>query len=105
QQTWCHLLCHRFILNRRMAKHYAPKYRGGLPLGTAGDDGSGIRLGESVGGVADRMDRVSAWRFINPPMAWAKGIVVNGRGERYCDETVYGSLLGERMCEKQEGRA
>jgi 3-oxo-5alpha-steroid 4-dehydrogenase len=94
-----------FILNRSMAKYYAPKYRGGLPLGTAGDDGSGIRLGESVGGVTDRMDRVSAWRFINPPMAWAKGIVVNGRGERYCDETVYGSLLGERMCEKQEGRA
>jgi 3-oxo-5alpha-steroid 4-dehydrogenase len=94
-----------FILNRNMAKHYAPKYKGGLPLGTAGDDGSGIRLGESVGGAADRMDRVSAWRFINPPLAWAKGIIVNRRGERYCDETVYGSLLGERMCEDQEGRA
>ena len=94
-----------FILNRSMAKHYAPKYRGGLPLGTAGDDGSGIRLGESAGGVADRMDRVSAWRFINPPLAWAMGIIVNGRGERYCDETVYGSFLGERMCEEQEGRA
>jgi 3-oxo-5alpha-steroid 4-dehydrogenase len=94
-----------FILNRSMAKHYAPKYRGGLPLGTAGDDGSGIRLGESAGGVADRMDRVSAWRFINPPLAWAMGIIVNGRGERYCDETVYGSFLGERMCEDQGGRA
>ena len=94
-----------FILNRSMAKHYAPKYKGGLPLGTAGDDGSGIRLGESAGGVADRMDRVSAWRFINPPLAWAMGIIVNGRGERYCDETVYGSFLGERMCEEQEGRA
>jgi len=94
-----------FILNRSMAKHYAPKYRGGLPLGTAGDDGSGIRLGESVGGIPDRMDRVSAWRFINPPLAWAMGVIVNGRGERYCDETVYGSLLGERMCEEQEGRA
>ncbi len=94
-----------FVLNRNMMNHYAPKYRGGLPLGTAGDDGSGIRLGESVGGVADRMGRVSAWRFINPPPAWAKGIIVNGRGERYCDETVYGALLGERMCEEQGGRA
>ncbi len=94
-----------YIFNRSMAKHYAPKYRGGLPLGTAGDDGSGIRLGESVGGVPDKMERVSAWRFINPPMAWAMGIIVNGRGERYCDETVYGSFLGERMCEDQGGRA
>ena len=51
------------------------------------------------------MERISAWRFINPPLAWAQGIIVNGRGERYCDEMVYGSLLGERMCEDQEGRA
>jgi 3-oxo-5alpha-steroid 4-dehydrogenase len=94
-----------FILNRSMVEHYAPNYKDGLPLGTAGDDGSGIRLGESVGGVADRMERVSAWRFINPPMAWAQGIVVNASGERYCDETVYGSLLGERMCEDHGGRA
>lgn len=94
-----------FIFNRSMVEHYAPNYKDGLPLGTAGDDGSGIRLGESVGGVAQRMDRVSAWRFINPPLAWAQGIIVNGEGERYCDETVYGSFLGERMCEDQGGRA
>jgi 3-oxo-5alpha-steroid 4-dehydrogenase len=94
-----------FIFNREMVKHYAPKYFDGLPLGTAGDDGSGIRLGESAGGVADRMDRVSAWRFINPPLAWAMGIIVNGQGERYCDETVYGSHLGERMCEDHGGKA
>ncbi len=94
-----------FILNSSMVEHYAPNYKDGLPLGTAGDDGSGIRLGESVGGVADRMERVSAWRFINPPLAWAMGIIVNSEGERYCDETVYGSFLGERMCEDQGGRA
>ncbi len=94
-----------FIFNRSMVEKYAPKYKDGLPLGTAGDDGSGIRLGESVGGVANRMDRVSAWRFINPPLAWAQGIIVNGDGERYCDESVYGSFLGERMCEDQGGRA
>jgi len=38
-------------------------------------------------------------------MAWARGIIVNGRGERYCDETVYGARLGETMCEEQGGRA
>jgi len=89
-----------FVMNRKMLTHYAPKYaRGGLPLGSTGDDGSGIRLGESVGAATGKMDRVSAWRFINPPMAWAQGIVVNTQGERFCNESVYGALLGERMCE------
>lgn len=94
-----------YIFNRAMVERFAPAYQDGLPLGTPGDDGSGIHLGESAGGVTDHMERVSAWRFINPPLAWARGIIVNASGERYCDETVYGALLGERMCEGQNGRA
>jgi len=94
-----------FVMNRKMLTHYAPKYaKGGLPLGSTGDDGSGIRLGESVGAATGKMDRVSAWRFINPPMAWAQGIVVNTQGERFCNESVYGALLGERMCEDHGSR-
>jgi 3-oxo-5alpha-steroid 4-dehydrogenase len=94
-----------FVFNRRMIGLYAPKYLAGMALGTAGDDGSGIRLGQSAGGAVGSMDRVSAWRFVNPPSAWARGIIVNGQGERYCDETVYGALLGEAMCEEQGGKA
>jgi len=94
-----------FVMNRKMLTHYAPKYaKGGLPLGSTGDDGSGIRLGESVGAATGKMDRASAWRFINPPMAWAQGIVVNTQGERFCNESVYGALLGERMCEDHGGK-
>ena len=33
-------------------------------------DGSGIRLGQSVGGATKHMDRVTAWRFLNPPMSF-----------------------------------
>ena len=93
-----------FIFNRKMVHKYIPKYEGGLPLGTTGDDGAGIRLGQSVGGVADHMNRATAWRFLNPPIAWGQGIVVNGKGERYCNEMVYGSVLGEAMCEDHEGK-
>jgi 3-oxo-5alpha-steroid 4-dehydrogenase len=39
-----------FIFNRSMVKEYAPKYYDGMPLGTPNDQGSGIRLGQSVGG-------------------------------------------------------
>lgn len=94
-----------FIFNREMLTRYAPKYRANLRLGSTGCDGSGIRLGQSVGGEAARLDKVSAWRFINPPTAWPKGIVVAGDGHRFCNEQVYGARLGVAMCEDHDGRA
>lgn len=93
-----------FIFNREMVARYAPKYAPTMRLGSTGCDGSGIRLGQSVGGVAARMNTVSAWRFINPPTAWPKGIVVDQQGQRFCNEQVYGAKLGVEMCEDHGGR-
>jgi len=92
-----------FVFNRRMLAHHAPRYLGGYPLGTPGDDGSGIHLGLSAGGTTARMDNVTAWRFINPPKAWAEGIVVNRRGERVVNEMAYGATLGHELAEKHGG--
>lgn len=92
-----------FVFNRRMLAHHAPRYVGGYPLGTQGDDGSGIHLGLSAGGTTARMDNVTAWRFINPPKAWAEGIVVNRRGERVINEMAYGATLGHELAEKHGG--
>jgi len=92
-----------FIFNRPMVEHYAPKYARGMPLGSPGDDGSGIRLGQSVGGAVQRLHHVSAWRFINPPPAWARGMIVNGRGARYVNEILYGASIGLPMCENEGG--
>lgn len=92
-----------FIMNRNMVKHYAPKFRPAMPLGNTGCDGSGIRLGQSVGGATDLMQRVSAWRFINPPLAWATGIVVNQEGRRYVNEQCYGAKIGYHMVEENDG--
>ncbi len=94
-----------FILNAAMVQHYAPKYASGLPNGTLGDMGAGIVLGASVGGKLDLMERVSAWRFINPPKAWSQGMLVNARGERFVNETLYGASLGDAIVEKQKGKA
>ena len=77
-----------FIFNRQMVKEYAPKYYAGMPLGTSNEQGWGIRLGQSVGGKTDHMNRVTAWRFLNPPLAFAQGIVVNKQGKRFCNEMV-----------------
>ena len=55
-----------FVANPVMMREHAPSYRRGLPLGTLGDDGSGIRLGAEVGAATDKLDHVSAWRFVTP---------------------------------------
>jgi 3-oxo-5alpha-steroid 4-dehydrogenase len=94
-----------FIFNREMVRQYAPKYLPAMRLGATGCDGSGIRLGASVGGALGRMSTASAWRFINPPTAWPKGIVVDRQGQRFCNEQVYGARLGVEMVDHHEGKA
>lgn len=94
-----------FVFNRQMIKEYAPRYVRGWKNGHAGCDGSGIRLGLTMGARADRLSTVSAWRFITPPYSWPKSMVVNLRGERFCNEQVYGATLGHEMVEHQDGKA
>ena len=94
-----------FIQNRDMVRHHAPKYVGATPLGSMGCDGSGIRLGQSVGATVDRMERISAWRQFLPPKALAQGIVVDGQGRRLLAEDSYGGTTGYMIAEKAAGRA
>jgi 3-oxo-5alpha-steroid 4-dehydrogenase len=94
-----------FVFNREMVAEHVPEFVPGLPLGTAGDDGMGIRLGHSVGGRLEQMHRASAWRFLYPPNAFAQGVLVNGKGERFANEFWYGAKIGEAMVEENHGVA
>lgn len=94
-----------FIFNRELLKQHAPRYRRNFKIGATGCDGSGLRLGQSVGATTEHLGTVSAWRFINPPVCWPKGIVVNTQGQRFCNEEVYGATLGHAICESQDGKA
>lgn len=94
-----------FVFNPDMVAHHAPKYRQGMPLGNPGDDGSGIRLGQSVGGAVDRMHHMSAWRFVSPPSGLSWGMMVDGNGRRFIDETAYGAAVGYEMVEHRGGLA
>ena len=91
--------------NRGMLESYLPRYRKGLPNGSLGCDGSGIRLGQSAGGATSHMDHASAWRFINPPLALAEGVIVNADAQCICNESAYGAQIGYAMCEENDGRA
>lgn len=92
-----------FIANTDWVQRFAPQYVSGLQLGTSGDDGSGIALAQSVGAVADRMDNVSAWRFITPPSAFIGAIIVDAQGRRIIDESRYGAAVGQAMVRNHNG--
>jgi 3-oxo-5alpha-steroid 4-dehydrogenase len=93
-----------FYFSRSMLKQYAPKFLQGMPLGTIGDDGSGIQLGQSVGAKTALMDKVSAWRFVNPPETFIRGVLVGNKGKRICNEMLYGAQIGERMNTAHDGK-
>jgi 3-oxo-5alpha-steroid 4-dehydrogenase len=94
-----------FVFNREMVARHARPYAACMPLGTPGDDGASIRLGQEVGGAVTRMDECAAWRFIYPPEAFVSGLLVNLRGERFCDESLYGATLCRHIARQPEARA
>jgi 3-oxo-5alpha-steroid 4-dehydrogenase len=92
-----------FSFNRDMLRHYAPAYYDGMSLGTLGCDGSGILLGQSVGGDVGYMDSVTSWRTISPSEEFVKALVVNSSGKRFIPEDAYLGHLGRAIVE-QEGK-
>jgi len=94
-----------FVFDRDMFREHAPAYRGGLRLGTPGDDGAGIRLGTGAGGDTRHLGRVTLWRFLTPPSALAGGLLVDRDGTRVCDEARYGAAIGDAILRGPGGRA
>jgi succinate dehydrogenase/fumarate reductase flavoprotein subunit len=84
-----------FVMNQEMVQQYAPDLLAvqakGMALGNSYDDGLGIRMGQSVGGVAENMEHVFLTGPFYPPGDALKGIVVNSRGERIVNEDSYHS--------------
>jgi 3-oxo-5alpha-steroid 4-dehydrogenase len=93
-----------FIFNRAMLEKNAPEYLGVAPLGTIADDGSGIKLGMTVGARTDMMDRISAWKFLYPPAAFTKSVSIDGNGDRLVNEEFYGARTGEALFGHAGGR-
>ena len=90
--------------SRELLRAHAPSARGGLPLATPGDNGSGLLLGTEAGGAAALLDRVSVWRFLSPPPALLRGVLVDADGKRICDESRYGAAIGDEIV-RRGGRA
>merc|ERR1719246_171399 len=68
-----------FFFNDKMVEKHAPDYFGNMALGSLGDDGSGIDLGEVAGGTTSMMGKVTTWKFMAPPTGFLHGISVDAK--------------------------
>jgi 3-oxo-5alpha-steroid 4-dehydrogenase len=95
-----------YIHNKDMMRRYAPltmeKVR--FRLGCDGDDGRGIRMGMGAGGDAIRMEAACVVVPFSRNRQFIRGVLVNEHGQRFCNEDLYQSLLGEICLWEQKGR-
>jgi 3-oxo-5alpha-steroid 4-dehydrogenase len=96
-----------FIYNLELLRKNRPvladAYQGLLRLGSMGCDGSGIALGQSVGGAVGLMDELFIGRPLSPPESYVEGVMVNAKGERFANEDAYQSLFGNTLARQPEG--
>ena len=98
-----------FVYNLDMMRENLPvlanTFKTMMRLGSMGCDGSGIQLGRAAGGATGYMQRPFVSQLLNPPDAKTEGILVNAQGQRFVNEDVYCSVLGDRIIEQPKAMA
>jgi succinate dehydrogenase/fumarate reductase flavoprotein subunit len=105
-----------FAMNPEMVAEYTPalghkrrtKSHGEVEpyiLGNTNDDGLGIKLGVSAGGVATNLDQLFITAAAYPPEILLTGIVVNRDGQRFVAEDSYHSRTSAFVLEQPEQTA
>ncbi|QYY33200.1 MULTISPECIES: FAD-dependent oxidoreductase [Cupriavidus] len=90
-----------FVMNRDMVRRHAPGLlRANEPIGSPGDDGSGILMGISVGGAAIHMDQGFVSLPFYAPESLIKGVFVNERGQRFINEDCYHGRIGHHIMQQ-----
>lgn len=98
-----------FVYNLDKIKEVRPDYaaihKSAMRLGSLGCDGSGIALGQSMGGDVGHLGKLFVGRSLAPPKAMFRGTLVNTRGERFINEDTYAAFLGEAIADQPGGKA
>lgn len=74
-------------------------------LGNTNDDGLGIRMGISAGGVAKNLDQLFITAAAYPPEILLTGVIVNKDGERFVAEDSYHSRTSAFVLEQPDQTA
>lgn len=105
-----------FAMNPEMVAEYTPalgkkrrtKHHGEVEpyiLGNPNDDGLGIRMGVSVGGVANGMDQLFITAAAYPPEILLTGVIVNNQGRRFVAEDSYHSRTSAFVLQQPDQQA
>ncbi|MGW4633616.1 FAD-dependent oxidoreductase [Nocardia sp. NPDC004415] len=93
-----------FAYDTEMIDRYTPKLSGRPGAAIEEHDGIGIRLAQALGAELAHMDASEVAIFGDPQMM-ARGIMVNGRGQRYIAEDTYPGRIGQATLLQQENQA
>ena len=102
-----------FAMNPEMVAEHTPalrqkrrtKHHGEVEpyiLGNPNDDGLGIRLGVSAGGVAKNLDQMFIMAAAYPPEILLTGVIVNNQGQRFVAEDSYHSRTSAFVLEQPD---
>lgn len=105
-----------FAMNADMVAEYTPalgqerktKHHGTVApyiLGNPNDDGLGIKLGASAGGVATNLDQLFITAAAYPPEILLTGVIVNSDGKRFVAEDSYHSRTSAFVLEQPDQSA
>jgi 3-oxo-5alpha-steroid 4-dehydrogenase len=105
-----------FAMNPEMVAEHTPalgqkrktKHHGEVEpyiLGNTNDDGLGIRLGISAGGVAKNLDQLFITAAAYPPEILLTGVIVNKYGQRFVAEDSYHSRTSAFVLEQPDQTA
>ncbi|WP_433580292.1 FAD-dependent oxidoreductase [Nocardia brasiliensis] len=93
-----------FAYHQQMIEGYAPRLIGRPAAAIEEHDGIGIRVAQALGAELAHMDATEV-AFFGDPQLLARGILVNGRGQRFIAEDTYPGRIGQATLIQQENQA
>ncbi|MEV6771673.1 FAD-dependent oxidoreductase [Nocardia sp. NPDC051030] len=89
-----------FVDNDAMLATHAPQLLGHTKVSAGTDDGSGIRMAQSLGAAVRHMSAAQVGMSLIPGIA-ARGMVVNALGRRFINEDTYPGRIGQSALFRQ----
>jgi len=83
-----------FAYNDTMLESFAPKMVGRPAASVEEHDGRSIRMAQALGADLAHMDAAEVAFFCDPQL-FIRGVLVNGRGQRYINEDTYPGRVGQ----------
>ena len=93
-----------FVMNREMLDKYVPQLKlANIPIGSPGGTGTGILMGQGVGGAVIHMNEAFVTLPFYPPGSLTYGIFVNAQAQRFINEDIYHARMAHHVL-KQVGK-